>query len=80
MAAQNNIPDLQVFGKGRGDFKLPYGYVDGEGRVFNRVYLREMTGVGMMSGRDVLLFVAAASVFGGLGAWLAIRYSRIKGR
>lgn len=45
MAAHNNIPDLEVFGRGRGDFKLPYGYVDGEGRVFNHVYLREMTGV-----------------------------------
>ena len=45
MANHNNIPDLQVFGKGRGDFKLPTGYVDADGRVFNRVYLREMTGI-----------------------------------
>lgn len=45
MADHNNIPDLQVFGKGRGDFKLPTGYVDKTGRVFNRIYLREMTGI-----------------------------------
>jgi len=45
MAAHNNIPDLQVFGKGRGDFKLPTGYVDKDGRVFNHIYLREMTGI-----------------------------------
>jgi len=45
VADYNNIPDLEVFGRGRGDFQLPYGYIDGAGRVFNRVYLREMTGV-----------------------------------
>jgi hypothetical protein len=45
MVAHNNIPNLEVFGKGSGDFQLPCGYVDGEARVFNRVYLREMTGV-----------------------------------
>jgi hypothetical protein len=45
MATNNDIPDLDVFGKGRGDFKLPCGYVDAKGKVFNRVYLREMTGV-----------------------------------
>jgi hypothetical protein len=43
--AHNAIPNLEVFGKGRGDFKLPCGYVDPEGRVFNHVYLREMSGV-----------------------------------
>jgi len=45
VANNNDIPDLIVFGKGRGDFKLPCGYVDAAGKVFNRVYLREMTGV-----------------------------------
>ena len=45
MTDYNNIPDLEVFGRGRGDFKLPYGFVDAQNRVFNRVYLREMTGV-----------------------------------
>ena len=45
MATHNNIPDLQIFGKGRGDFRLPSGYVDKDGRVFNHIYLKEMTGV-----------------------------------
>lgn len=45
MPNHNNIPDLQVFGKGRGDFRLPTGYVDSNKRVFNHIYLREMTGV-----------------------------------
>jgi hypothetical protein len=43
----NDIPDLQVFnpGSSRGDYRLPCGYVDAKGKVFNRIYLREMTGV-----------------------------------
>lgn len=45
MPPNNTDLDLSVFGKGRGDFKLPCGYVDPAGRVFNRIYLREMTGV-----------------------------------
>jgi hypothetical protein len=45
VASHNNIPDLQIFGKGRGDFKLPTGYVDKDGRVFNHIYLRQMTGI-----------------------------------
>lgn len=45
MSINNDIPDLDVFGKGRGDFRLPCGYVDPKGKVFNHVYLREMTGV-----------------------------------
>jgi hypothetical protein len=45
VASHNNIPDLQIFGKGRGDFRLPSGYVDKDGRVFNHIYLKEMTGV-----------------------------------
>lgn len=44
MAVNNDIPDLDVYGKGRGDFRLPCGYVDAKGKVFDRVYLREMTG------------------------------------
>jgi hypothetical protein len=43
--AHNNIPDLEVFGKGRGDFRLPTGYVDQNGRVFDHIYLREMKGI-----------------------------------
>ncbi len=45
MGANQNIPDLDVYGKGSGDFRLPCGYVDGNGRVYNHVYLRELTGV-----------------------------------
>lgn len=45
MSVNQEIPDLQIWGKGSGDFKLPCGYVDAEGTVFNRIYLREMTGV-----------------------------------
>ena len=45
MPSHNNIPDLEVFGKGRGDFRLPTGYVDVDGRVFDHIYLKEMTGV-----------------------------------
>lgn len=44
MANASNL-DLSVFGKGRGDFKLPCGYVDASGHVYNRIYLREMSGV-----------------------------------
>jgi len=44
MGANQNIPDLDVYGKGRGDFKLPCGYVDPNGKVYNHVYLRELTG------------------------------------
>jgi hypothetical protein len=44
-APHNNIPNLEVFGKGRGDFRLPCGYVSAEGRVYNHVYLREMSGL-----------------------------------
>ena len=45
MTTNNDIPDLYVHGKGRGDFTLPAGYIDGKGRVFNHIYLREMSGV-----------------------------------
>lgn len=45
MAVNNDIPELSVWGAGRGDFRLPCGYVDEKGRVFNHIYLREMTGI-----------------------------------
>jgi hypothetical protein len=45
MGANQNIPDLDVYGKGRGDFKLPCGYVDANNNVYNHIYLRELTGV-----------------------------------
>lgn len=45
MSVNNDIPDISIFGRGSGDFRLPSGYVDEDGKVFNRIYLREMTGV-----------------------------------
>lgn len=45
MPAHNNIPELEIFGQGRGDFRLPTGYVDVDGRVFDHIYLKEMTGI-----------------------------------
>lgn len=40
----------------------------------------KMTGIGLMSGSEMLMFIVIASVFGGLGAWLALKYQSIKGR
>jgi hypothetical protein len=38
----------------------------------------KMTGIGLMEGMEMLVFTLVASVFGGLGAWLALTYARIK--
>jgi hypothetical protein len=35
---------VEVFGKGRGEYTLPCGYVDAEGKVHRKVILREMSG------------------------------------
>lgn len=43
--AHNNIPGVEIFGKGRGNFTLPCGYVDAAGQVHNEIFLKEMTGV-----------------------------------
>src|SRR5579859_3549064 len=40
----HDIPGVEFFGKGRGNFTLPCGYVDPAGVVHNEIYLREMTG------------------------------------
>lgn len=40
-----DVPGVEVFGKGRGEFQLPCGYVDETGKVHKRVVLRETTGV-----------------------------------
>lgn len=45
MAVDNDIPGVEVFGRGRGSFTLPAGYVDKEGALHDTVCLREMTGV-----------------------------------
>lgn len=38
-----------------------------------------MTGMGLMGWPEMLFFIIIASVFAGLGAWLAIKYITIKG-
>lgn len=44
MGADHDIPGVIAFGKGRGDYQLPCGYVDAEGKVHNTVIIRETTG------------------------------------
>ncbi len=39
-----DVPGVEVFGKGRGVYDLPCGYVDGEGKTHRTVELRELTG------------------------------------
>ena len=45
MSADHDIAGVVAYGKGRGDYQLPCGYVDAEGTVHNIVILRELTGV-----------------------------------
>jgi hypothetical protein len=40
-----DIPGVEIFGKGTKDYELPVGYVDGASKVHRNVILREMTGV-----------------------------------
>jgi hypothetical protein len=40
-----DIPGVTVHGTGTQDFDLPVGYVDADGKVHNKIILREMTGV-----------------------------------
>lgn len=40
----HDIQGVEFFGKGRGNFTLPCGYVDAAGTIHNEIYLREMTG------------------------------------
>lgn len=39
-----DVAGIEVFGKGRGEFTLPCGYVDETGKVHKKVVLRETTG------------------------------------
>jgi hypothetical protein len=39
-----DVPGVEVFGKGKGFYDLPCGYVDSDGKVHRTVILREMTG------------------------------------
>ena len=45
MGVDNDIPGVEVFGRGRGTFTLPAGFVDAEGQLHDSVCVREMTGV-----------------------------------
>jgi hypothetical protein len=39
-----DVPGVEVFGKGRGEYEVPCGYVDPQGKVHKKVRLRELTG------------------------------------
>lgn len=43
--SHHDIPGVEFFGKGRGNFTLPCGYVDAAGVVHKEIILREMTGL-----------------------------------
>lgn len=43
-STHHDIPGVEFFGKGRGNYTLPCGYVDPSGVVHNEIHLREMTG------------------------------------
>ena len=45
MSINNDIPGVEIFGKGRMEFELPCGYVDAAGTVHNTIILKEMTGI-----------------------------------
>lgn len=45
MSNHADIPGVEIFGRGRGSFVLPCGYVDPTGVVHRNIILREMTGV-----------------------------------
>lgn len=45
MPSLQDIPGVEVFGKGQKDFELPVGYVDGAGKTHRHIIMREMTGV-----------------------------------
>jgi len=44
VSADHDIPGVVAYGKGRGEYTLPCGYVDGAGKVHNTIILRETTG------------------------------------
>lgn len=50
-----DVPGIEIFGKGRGLYDLPCGFVDAEGKTHRTVILREMTGTeeDMMDDDDV---------------------------
>ena len=44
MPGITDVPGVEVFGKGRGSFTLPVGFVGEDGKVWKNVILREVTG------------------------------------
>lgn len=44
MPGITDVPGVEVWGQGRGEFELPCGWVDETGKVHRKVILREMTG------------------------------------
>jgi hypothetical protein len=44
MPGITDVPGVEVWGKGRGEYTLPCGCVDGQGEVHRKIILREMTG------------------------------------
>lgn len=59
-----DVPGVCVFGKGRGLYDLPCGYVDGSGTAHRTVVLREMTGEeeDMMDDDEMLVHDRTTSV------------------
>lgn len=55
MAGVSDIPGIEIHGKGRGEYRLPCGWVSEDGKVHKRIIFREMTGVeeDMMDDEDV---------------------------
>lgn len=45
MPSLQDIPGVEIYGKGQKDFELPVGYVDGAGKPHRHIVMREMTGV-----------------------------------
>lgn len=70
---QNKLQHKKLSGVGVGVL------VAGSACLMLNLLTSRISGMGLMTWTEMLVFVMIASVFGGLGAWLAIAYSRIKG-
>ena len=44
MAGITDVQGVEVFGKGRGSFRLPCGYVDPSGKAHRTIVMREVSG------------------------------------
>ncbi len=43
------------------------------------IFSIKITGIGLIGWVEIMVFIIIAAVFGGLGAWLSLKYSSIKG-